>query len=208
METGLLIPSVYVIHANGYDSHVTILRGAASILASITGLLLVYGIIFALEGMTTRVPTSAGWELTTGSLWTALWLLLFFSGLQDLVNVTHKQWVLWFGVVAALVFLYYFDRYTSLSLLTKAAMPPIATGLGLVPHFIKRMGFVFALSSLAVGVMSATVLCHFATTMLSPTAHFATRTIGALIVIFCVTGITSGLLVGVGIYRQTRRFFA
>ena len=186
----------------------TILRGTASILASITGLLLVYGITFALEGMTTRVPTSAAWELATGSLWTALWLLLFFSGLQDFVNVTHKQWVLWLGVVAALVFLYYFDRYTSLSLLTKAAMPPIATGLGLVPHFIKRMGFVFSLSSLAVGVVSATALYYFATTMLSPTAHFATRTIGALIVIFCVTGITSGVLVGVGLYRQTRRFFA
>jgi hypothetical protein len=69
------------------------------------------------------------------------------------------------------------------------------------------MGFVFTLSSLAVGVMSATALYHFATTMLSPTAHFATRTIGALIVIFCVTGITSGLLVSVGLYRQTRHFF-
>jgi hypothetical protein len=202
-----VISPVYVIHANGYDSWVTILRGTASILASMTGLLLVYGIIFALEGMTTRVPTSAAWELTTASLWTALWLLLFFSGLQDLVKMTHKQWVLWIGVVAALVFLYYFDRYTSLSLLTKAAMPPIATGLGLVPHFVKRMGFVFTLSSLAVGVMSATALYHFATTMLSPTAHFATRTIGALIVIFCVTGITSGLLVSVGLYRQTRHFF-
>jgi hypothetical protein len=187
---------------------VTILRGTARILASMTGLLLVYGITFALEGLTTRVPTSAVWELATGSLWTALWLLLFFSGLQDLVNVTHKQWVLWLGVVAALVFLYYFDRYTSLSLLTKAAMPPIATGLGLVPHFIKRMGFVFSLSSLAVGVVSATALYYFATTMLLPTEHFATRTIGALIVIFCVTGITSGVLVGVSLYRQTRRFFA
>ena len=175
---------VYVIDANGYDSGVTILRGTASILASITGLLLVYRIIFAFEGMTTRVPTSAAWELATGSLWTALWLLLFFSGLQDIVNVTHKQWVLWLGVVAVLVFLYYFDRYTSLSLLTKAAMPLIAAGLALVPHFIKRMGFLFSLSALAVGVVSATALYYFAATILLPTAHFATRTIGALSVIF------------------------
>jgi hypothetical protein len=174
---------------------VTILRGTASILAAMTGLLLVYGVIFALEGMTTRVPTSAAWELATGSLWTALWLLLFFSGLQDIVNVTHKQWVLWLGVV----FFDYFDRYTSLSLLTKAAMPLIATGLALVPHFIKRMGFLFSLSALAVGVVSATALYYFANTILLPTAHFATRTIGALSVIFCVTGITSGVLGGVGL---------
>ena len=42
-----MLSPVYVIHANGYDSRVTILRGTASILASITGLLLVYGITFA-----------------------------------------------------------------------------------------------------------------------------------------------------------------
>lgn len=124
------------------------------------------------------------------------------------MNVTSKQWALWLGVVAVLVFLYYFDQYTSLSLLTKASMPLIATGLGLVPHFIKRMGFLFSLSSLAVGVVGVTALYYFATTILSPTAHFATKTIGVLIVIFCVTGITSGVLGGVGIYRQTRRFFA
>ena len=47
----LVLTPVYVIHANGYDSGVAILRGTASILASITGLLLVYGIIFELEGM-------------------------------------------------------------------------------------------------------------------------------------------------------------
>jgi hypothetical protein len=107
-----------------YDSGVTILRGTARILSAATGLLLMYGITFALEGMTTRIPTTAAWgELATGVLWTAPWLLLFCSGLQDTVTVTGKQWVLWLGGIAALLFLYYFDHYKSLSLVTKAALP-------------------------------------------------------------------------------------
>ena len=108
---------------------VTILRGSARILAAATGLLLVYGITFALEGMTTRIPTTATWEQATGTLWTAPWLLLFCSGLQDVTIVTGKQWVLWVGGFAALVFLYYFDHYASLSLATKAAMPPITVSV-------------------------------------------------------------------------------
>ena len=200
---------VYASYADEYDSPVTILRGTARILAAVTGLLHVYGITFSLEGMTTRVPISAVRELATGSLWTALWLLLFCSGLQDFVIVTRKQWVLWLGVVAATLFLYYFDRYTSLSLLTKAAMPPIAVGLGLMPHFVRRMGFVFALSSLGAGVVGAVVLYYFAAAMLSPTTHFATRTIGVLVVTFCLTGITSGILAVFDIYRRlTHRFYA
>jgi len=123
------------------------------------------------------------------------------------VKLTRNHYALWVGVVA-LVLLYYFDQYTSLSLLTKAAMPPIATGLALVPYFIKRLAFVFALSSLVIGLVSAAALCYFAATMVSPTAHFATRTIAVLIIIFCLTGITSGLLAGIDIYRQTCRLFA
>ena len=164
---------VYVIDADEYDSRVTILRGTARILAAATGLLLVYGITFALEGMTTRVPTTATRELAMGALWTAPWLLLFCSELQDVVIVTGKRWVLWFGVIAALLFLYYFDHYTSLSLVTKAAMPPIAVGFGLIPHFIRRMGSLFLLSSLTAGVGGGFVLFNIATTLFSPTSHFA-----------------------------------
>lgn len=166
-----------------------------------------YGITFALEGMTTRVPTTDTWELATGALWTAPWLLLFCSGLQDVVVVTGKQWVLWLGSIAAILFLYYFDYYTSLSLVTKAAMPPIAVGVGLIPHFMRKMGFLFVLSSLAAGVAGAFVLYNVAATLFSPTAHFATKVIGALLVTFCLSAITTGVLAVFDLYRQvTRRF--
>ncbi|MFZ1130680.1 MAG: hypothetical protein WAN38_07905, partial [Terriglobales bacterium] len=96
---------VYGNNAGEYDSCVMILRGTARILAATTGLLLVYGITFALEGMTSPVPTTTTSELATGALWTAPFLLLFCSGLQDVVIVTGKPSVLWFGGIAALLFL-------------------------------------------------------------------------------------------------------
>lgn len=199
---------VYVNHAGGYDFRVIILRGTARVLAAATGLLLVYGIMFSLEGMTTRIPTTATWELTTGALWTTPWLLLFFSGLQDVVNVTGKKWVLWFGGMVALLFLYYFDHYTSLSLLTKAVMPPIAVGIGMIPCFTRKMGFLFVLSSLAAGIAGAVVLYHVAATVLSPTAHFTTAVIGALLATFCLSGITSGTLAVLDICRHVTRRLA
>jgi hypothetical protein len=185
-----------------------ILRGTARILAAATGLLLVYGITFALEGMTSRVPTTATLELATGALWTAPFLLLFCSGLQDVVIVTGKPSVLWFGVIAALLFLYYFDHYTSLSLVTKGAMPPIAVGVGLIPHFIRKMGFLFVLSSLAAGIAGFFVLYHVAPLLFSPTAHVATKVIGVSLATFCLSAITSGVLTVFDVYRQVARRFA
>jgi hypothetical protein len=85
-------------------------------------LLLVCGITFALEGMTTRIPTPAAWELATRALWIVPWLLLFCSGLKDVAVVPGNPWVVWFGGIVAPVFLY-FEHYTSLSFVTKAASP-------------------------------------------------------------------------------------
>jgi hypothetical protein len=191
-----------------YDSRVTILRGTARILAAATGLLLMYGITFALEGMTTRIPTTPAWELATGVLWTAPWVLLFCSGLQDAVTVTGKQWVLWLGGIAALLFLYYFDHYTSLSLVTKATLPPIALAVGLIPHLIRKMGFLFVLSSLAAGVGGGFVLFNIAVALFSPTAHFLTKPMWALLVTFCLSALTSGVLTVSELYGQVTRRFA
>ena len=119
-------------------------------------------------------------ELATVFLWTAPWMLLFCSGVEDLSIISRKEVVLWVGVFAALLFLYYFDRYTSLSFLTKAAMPPLAVGAGLLPHFIKRIRFLFALASVAAGVVGAYVLYLVTDSVLSPSTHFTTKLIGVL----------------------------
>jgi hypothetical protein len=165
--------SVYAKYVDEYDSHVIILRGTARVLAAVTGLLLVYGTVYALEGMTTRIPMDAARELVMASLWTAPWMLLFCSGMEDLATVTRKNLVFWSGVFAVLMFLYYFDRHTSLSFLTKAGMPPLAVGAGLTPHFVRRLRFLFALSSVAAGGAGAYVLYLVGNTTLSPTTHFA-----------------------------------
>ena len=81
--------------------------------------------VYALEGITTRIPTAAALELATVSLWTVPWMLLLVSGVEDLSIVSRKESVLWLGVAGALLFLFYFDRFTSMSFLTKAAMPPL-----------------------------------------------------------------------------------
>lgn len=170
-----------------------------------TGLLLVYGSIFALEGMTTRIPMAATRELATVSLWTAPWMLLFCSGVEDLSIIGRKEIVFWLGVFAALLFLYYFDRYTSMSFLTKAAMPPLAVLVGLVPHFVKRIRFLFSLASVAAGVVGGYVLYLVAHSILLPSAHFATKLIGVLIVTFGCAGIMSGFLTIFDVYHKLSR---
>ena len=183
----------YVNHPDEYDSPVIILRGTARILAAATGLLLAYGAVYALEGITTRIPIAAARELATVSMWTVPWMLLFCSGLGDLAVATGKRLVLWLGSAAALLFFYYFDWHTSLAWLTKAAMPPLVVGAGLVPFYVKRIGFLFGLSSLAAGVAGGYVLYLAANTFLSSNTHFQTQFIAALIITFGIAGITCGL---------------
>jgi hypothetical protein len=188
---------------------VIVLRGTIRVIAAATGLLLVYGMVFALEGMTTRIPIAGSRELVVTSLWTAPWMLLCCSGMEDLAIATRKNSVLWLGSVAALLCLYYFDWHTSMSLLTKAAMPPLAVGVGMVPHFSKQMRFLFALSSVAAGVVGTFVLYQVANTVLSPTTHFATKSIGLLMVTFVVASIITGLLTVFDLCRKlSRRIYA
>ena len=186
-----------------------ILRGTARVIAAAAGLLLAYGIIFALEGMTTRIPVTAVGELATVTLWTTPWMLFFCSGIEDLATFTRKDYVLWLGAIAVLVFLYYFDWHTTMSSLTKAAMPPLAVGVGLMPHFVRRLRFLSDLASIAAGMLGAYVLYITMNSVLVPTSHFATKFIGALYVTFILAGIVSGLLSILDVYhRLSHRSYA
>lgn len=136
-------------------------------------------------------------------------MLLFCSGVEDLATVARKQFVVWLGVATALLFLYYFDRYTSLTFLTKAAMPPLAVAAGLLPHFVRQIRFLFVLSSLAAGIAGVFILYHVTNTILSPTTHFASKFIGLVIVTFAVASTATGLLAVIDVYRKlTRRAYA
>jgi hypothetical protein len=52
----------------------------------------------------------------------------------------------------ALVFLYYIERNTTSTILTKVAMPVLAVAGGLLPHQIRRLRFVFSVCGLAAGI--------------------------------------------------------
>ena len=178
------------------------LRGTVRVTAAITGLLLVYGIVFALEGMTTRLPIAAARELVVTTSWTAPWMLLFCSGMEDLSTVVRKGFVLWLGALAAVLFLYYCERYTSSSFLTKVAMPPLAMGAGLLPHFFRRIRFVYVVTSVAAGVVAGFVLYNVSNIVLTPTAHFATKFIALEMVTFTIASIITGLLEVLNTYSK------
>jgi len=170
------------------------LRGIARCTASMTGLLLLYGIVYALEGMTTRISSNRWYELASTTLWILPLTLLFFPGLDDFSRVTRKEWTVWVGTILALSLLYYFERNTSSALLTKTMMPMLAVAGGLVPHIVKRLRFVFAVCGVAAGVAGIFVFYSVITTLLSPRSSFATKGVEFVLIAFGASALAAGIL--------------
>ena len=84
------------------------------------------------------------------------------------------------GSNAGLDFLYYFERYTSSRTVTKIGMPLLATAVGLLPHVIQRIHFVFIIFSIAFGV-AALVLFYFVASSYLSGSFFSTKGIGLLV---------------------------
>ena len=168
-------------------------RGILSIVAAATGLMLTYGFVYAMEGMTTRVPMTQLHELGISTLWMLPWTILFCFGLEDFDTVTRRPWVFWAGVILALILLYYLERNTSSGTVTKIGMPLLATTVGMLPHVIRRIRFVFIVFSIAFGV-SALVLFYFVVNSHLSGSSFSTRGIGILVLCFGTSSLISGVL--------------
>src|SRR5438132_2003259 len=173
--------------------NLAVLRGTAKLTAGLTGLLLAYGIVYAMEGMTTRLPMSRLHELLISTLWMLPWTLLFCSGFEDLGKVTRQAWVLWVGMTLVLALLYYFERNTASAVLTKAAMPLLATVAGLFPHAFPRIRFVSTVCCLAAGIVGIAVLSFGLFTVFSEHS-FATKGTAFVTFVFGIASLTTGVL--------------
>lgn len=168
-----------------------VLRAIASVVAAATGLILHYGFIYAMDGMTTRVPTIPLHELGISTLWMLPLTILFCFGLEDFGAVMRRPWVFWAGTILALVLLYYFERNTGSGTLTKIGMPVLATTVGLLPHVIRRVHFVFIIFSIAFG-LAALVLFYSAASSYLSGASFST--IGFVVLSFGASSLIAGTL--------------
>jgi hypothetical protein len=52
-----------------------------------------YGITYAMEGMTTRLPETPLHEVVFRVLYMLPWMLLLRSGLEDIERIIHNTWV-------------------------------------------------------------------------------------------------------------------
>jgi hypothetical protein len=126
-------------------------------------------------------------------------MLLFLSGSEDLIKVIQRGWVFWVGVIVGASLLYYFESYTSSSVLTKIAMPLLAVAGGLLPHVIRRLRLAFSTISLLAGLAGLVVLYFTGTTFFVPSRSFATKTIGFLVLAFVISAIGTGILAAISL---------
>lgn len=170
------------------------LRGLLRVTAAIAGLLLIYGIVFAMEGMTTRVPMSAVRELATTTFWMLPWMLLFCGGFEDLSAAAKQHWVFWSGSFLMVMLVYYYERHTTSSGLTKLVMPLLAFILAVLPHVFPRISLVYTALSVLGGLCGIVAFYFVLQTFLSPKTSFANGTIAAVIVAFSLSSLGAGIL--------------
>jgi hypothetical protein len=146
-------------------------------------------------------PVAVAWEVALAFLCTAPWMLLYFSGAEDLALAANRSRLVWVGLFPALLLLYYCDRYTSLSMITKAAIPLLAVGLGTLPLFVRRLRFLFVVSSVAAGGIGILLACLLISRLWStpdPSSDvYADKPSEAVVLLtlgFCLTLITGAVL--------------
>src|SRR5882762_8076693 len=169
-----------------------LVRGALRATAAISGLLLVYGIHYTMEGVIIGLPLSTTRELATSTLSMLPWMLLFCSGFDDFATLAKRQWVFWSGSFLLLLFVYYYDRNTSG--LTKAVMPLLACIGAVIPHVFRRASLLYTIFAVLAGTCGIVVLYFGFQTFLSPKASFANGAITLVLVTFALTSLGAGIL--------------
>jgi hypothetical protein len=172
----------------------SLVRGTSQLIAAATGLLLVFGVVYAMEGMASRLPTTTARELIVATAFMLPWTLLFGSGFHDLSKATSRGGVFWIGNALVLGLIYYYNRHTTEAGLTKTAMPVIACSCAAVPHVFRRMGFIYSVVCRLFAVCGLVVFYYAMQTVLTPGRSFATPAIATFVLIFALAAITAGAL--------------
>ena len=183
---------------------VALVRGACQLIAAVSGLLLVFGLTYAMEGMTSRLPMGAAGELATVTAFMFPWTLLFCSGFHDLSKVLGREWIFWLGNLGVLAFLYYFNRYTADATLTKTAMPILACAVATIPHVLRRLSFFYSVLCVLFALCGIAILYFDIKTFVTPGHSFATPAIAALMGIFPLASITAGALSIILLFRRAQ----
>jgi len=171
----------------------TLGRAISRLVAASSGLLLVFGIVYAMEGMTTRLPTTSFRELVITTVFMLPWTFLFCSGFDDLARITKREWLFWAGSILVLALVYYFDRGTSDHVVTKAGMPLLACILAIQPHIFRRVALLYSLVSIVFGLCGILVLFYIVQAYFRGGSYIH-RSIAAFVFSFAISSIAAGVL--------------
>ena len=170
-----------------------LIRGISQLIAAASGLLLVFGVVYAMEGMTSRLPMGMAKELAEVTIFMLPWALLSCSGFHDLSNAARRDWIFQAGSMFGLGFLYYLNRHTADSGVAKAAAPVLASAGAIVPHVVRRISFVYSALCVLFALCGIVVL-YLDVQTFATGSTFATPVIAVLMVIFPLACITAGVL--------------
>jgi hypothetical protein len=171
----------------------TLVRAISRIVAASSGLLLIVGAVYAMEGMTTRLPTTSFRELVISTGVLLPWILLFCSGFDDLAIIAKREWLFWAGSALLLALIYYCDLSTSLQGVNKAGVPILACILAIQPHIFRRVALLYSLVSLVFGLCGVLVLFYTVQTYLRGSS-FTNQTTAACVFSFAISSIAAGVL--------------
>lgn len=168
-------------------------RGVLQIIAASSGLLLVYGVVYAMEGMTDRLPTTSLRELMGATVLMVPWTLLFCSGIHDLSLITRRRWLFWIGSILLLAAVYCLNRYTSLRGFNQVAMPLLAGIFAVQPHLFRRIALLYTIVSVVFGICGALVLVY-AVWIYCRGGYFTNRLIAWSVFSFAISSFVACLL--------------
>lgn len=131
-----------------------LIRGIARIIAAAAALLMSFGIVYTMEGITERIPVSLPKEILTEGIILGLFLGLLLAGGQDLAKATRHKAVFWIVALAGLTGVYYLNHATTDRMTTKVIAPLLALGLAVIPYFGQRLNWLYGVCSVSAGAFA------------------------------------------------------